>query len=75
MKDLVNMTDKAYCKRDVLLMEGKVVNALNFNFTIPTSLTFFERYWRLENMENTPRLLALYILYLSLVEYKMIKYS
>ena len=47
LRDFVYVTDKAYSKREILEMEGKMLNALNFNITVSSSYLFLERFVRL----------------------------
>ena len=74
LKDFIHITDSTYSKKELLHLEGKVVQALNFNFTLPSALTFFERFWRVKEMQDKPRYLAMYLLDLTLLDFKMIKY-
>jgi len=34
LKNFVYITDRAYTKEEILNMEGNIIQALNFNFTI-----------------------------------------
>ena len=47
LKHLIRVTDNAINKKDVLEMEFKILNALEFNATFPTILRFMERYARI----------------------------
>ena len=47
LKHLIRVTDNAINKKDVLEMEFKILNALEFNVTFPTILRFMERYARI----------------------------
>jgi G2/mitotic-specific cyclin-B, other len=75
LKDFVELTQKAYSKTEVLTMEGNIVNSLKFNLTVPSSLRFLERYSRVEKLDKRSFFLAQYLLELSLVEYKFVKFS
>ena len=44
IKNFVYITDRAYTKEDILRMEGKIISALEFNFTVVSVLRFYERY-------------------------------
>ncbi|KAI0567813.1 Cyclin [Gracilaria domingensis] len=41
--DFVYISDKAYTKDEILSMEAFILNALNFDVTVPSSLTFMRR--------------------------------
>ncbi len=58
-------------------MEGKIINALEFNLTVASSLRFLERYARIFNYtENDKEFwLSRYLLELSMLDYKFVKYS
>ena len=75
IKDFVYVTDNAYTKEDILYMEGIILGSLDFNLTFTSSFRFMERYAALGNFDEKMVLLARYLLEMSLVEYKMLKYS
>jgi cyclin B len=74
VKDFEYVTDKAYSREDILDMEGKIIAALNFNLTTPSSYRFLERYAKVAGFDEKAFQLARYLLELATVEYKMIKY-
>ncbi len=75
IKDFVYVTDKAYTKEDILFMEGTILCGLDFNLTFTSSFRFLERYAALSNFDEKMVMLARFLLEMSLVEYKMLKYS
>lgn len=75
IKDFVYVTDKAYTKEDIIFMEGNILSALDFNLTFTSSLRFMERYAHLCNFDEKTNFLTRYLLELSLIEYKMLRYS
>ena len=75
IKDFIYVTDKAYNKEEILEMEGKMLLALNFNLAATSSNRFLERYAKVHNIDEKALMLAKYLIELSLVEYKMLKYS
>lgn len=75
IKDFIYVTDKAYTKEDILFMEGSILSALDFNLTFTSSFRFLERYAFLSNFDEKMVMLARFLLELSLVEYKMLRYS
>jgi len=74
VKDFVYVTDKAYTREEILEMEGQIISTLQFNMTTPSCYRFLERYSRLINMDQKSFNLCRYMLELSLVEYKMLRY-
>ena len=42
IKDYVFITDNAYREEELVIMESDICKTLNFNFLIPTSLSFYE---------------------------------
>lgn len=74
-KDFVYVTDKAYSKPEIHEMEGKILSALEFNINSNSPLKFLERYSRLDSTGEKGIMLSKYIMELSLIDYKMLKYS
>ena len=75
LKDLVYVTDHAYVKDDVLIMENKMLKSLNFDITFPTQWSFLELYKKKLNLDNKTFFLAWFLMELGLINYKMIKYK
>ncbi|PHU14361.1 Cyclin-B2-1, partial [Capsicum chinense] len=44
VEDLILIPDKAYARKKVLEMENLIVNALQFNMTVPTTYVFMRRF-------------------------------
>ena len=74
IKEFEYVTDKAYAKEEIIDMEGKILSILNFNLVTASPYRFLERYGKLAGLEEKGMLLARYLLELTLVEYKMLKY-
>jgi hypothetical protein len=49
LKDLLDVSENKFTKAEVLIMETKILTALDFNFTLPSSLRFLERFRKLSN--------------------------
>jgi len=49
LKDLLSVSENKFTKTEVLKMESRILSALDFNFTSPSSLRFLERYRKLSN--------------------------
>lgn len=75
VKEFVYVTDKAYSREDVLKMEVCMLKALQFKICCPTAMHFLESYQNVNGCTDAHRDLAQYLLELSLMEYKMLKYT
>lgn len=75
IQDVVYVTDKAYTKDDVLRMEVSMLTVLDFKICRPTAVHFLDRYKVVNSCSEEHCDLASYLLELTLVEYKMVKYS
>jgi hypothetical protein len=74
VKDFVYIADNAYTSEQILSMEYNILKNLNFDVTTPSSMRFVDFLCKYCHSESTVRYLALYIVELSLVEYKLLKY-
>jgi transcription initiation factor TFIIIB Brf1 subunit/transcription initiation factor TFIIB len=75
VKDFVYITDNAYQKDDILAMERKMLHTLDFDITTSSAFRFLERYTKIGGLETFVVNLARYLMELSMVSYKMVKYS
>lgn len=77
IKDFIYVTDNTYSKSDILLMESSILSALTFDLTFSSSFLFLSRYNEIGMNEPNSRFMyfARYMLELSLLEYRMLKYS
>lgn len=75
LKDFVYVTDRAYKREDLLDMEGKIISALQFKLTVPTSLFFFERFAKVAKLSEKAAMLGRYILESSLLEFKTMRFN
>ena len=75
LKDFVYITDNAYVKSEVLDMESKMLNYLNFDITFPTQWSFLEIYRKKLNLDIKTFNLAWFLMELSLINYKMLKFK
>ncbi|XP_051140325.1 G2/mitotic-specific cyclin-2-like isoform X1 [Andrographis paniculata] len=72
--DLVFISDKAYTRKEVLEMEKMMLNALQFNMSVPTPYVFMRRFLKAAQSDKKLELVAFYLIELSLVEYEAVKY-
>jgi cyclin B len=75
LKDFVYITDKAYVKSDVLDMEYKMLSSLNFDVTFPTQWSFLEIFRKKLNINQKTFNLAWFLMELSLINSKMLKFK
>lgn len=75
VKDFVYITDNAYTKEEILQMERKMLQVLDFNIQITSSFRFLERYVKVAKTDMVILNLSRYLVELSLVNYKMLKYT
>mmetsp|Transcript_32361 Transcript_32361/g.58774 ORF Transcript_32361/g.58774 Transcript_32361/m.58774 type:complete len:472 (-) Transcript_32361:146-1561(-) len=74
ISDFVYVTDKTYTKEEVIKMEVLMLSALDFNVCRPTAVHFLERYQRINGCTEAHKDLVQYLLELTLIDYKMVKY-
>lgn len=75
VKDFVYITDNAYTKDEILAMERKILQTLDFNIQITSSYRFLERLAKIAKVDPLIFNLSRYLLELSLVNYKMLRYT
>jgi transcription initiation factor TFIIIB Brf1 subunit/transcription initiation factor TFIIB len=75
VKDFVYITDNAYQKDDILAMERKMLHTLDFDLTTSSPFRFLERYTKIGGLDTFIVNLSRYLMELSLVNYKMVKYT
>ncbi|KAL3830507.1 hypothetical protein ACJIZ3_019309 [Penstemon smallii] len=74
VEDLILISDKAYCREEVLHMEKLIVNTLQFNLSVPTPYVFMRRFLKAAQSDKKLELLSHFIIELCLVEYEMLKF-
>jgi cyclin B len=75
VKDFVYITDNAYQKEEILEMERKMLSTLDFNIQTTSSFRFLERYSKVAKADPLIFNLSRYLIELSLVDYRMLKYT
>jgi G2/mitotic-specific cyclin-B, other len=73
LRDLILLTDKAYTKDQAIVMEREILKTLDYNITMPSSWRFFEKMCK--NLTEEEKSMGQYLLELSLIDEKMIKFS
>ncbi|CAJ2635906.1 unnamed protein product [Trifolium pratense] len=74
VSDLIHISDKAYTRKDVLDMEKLMLNALQYNMSLPTVYVFMRRFLKAAQADKKLERVAFFLVELSLVEYEMLKF-
>ncbi|XP_075516746.1 cyclin-B2-3-like [Primulina tabacum] len=74
VEDLILISDRAYCRKEVLDMEKLMVNTLKFNLSVPTPYVFMRRFLKAAKSDKTLELLSFFTIELCLVESEMLKF-
>lgn len=74
VRDFVYITDKAYSKEEILIMEQSILETLDFNVCTPSAYRFLERFTKVVNADAPLFNLSRYLIELPLIEYRMLKY-
>ncbi|PHT38307.1 Cyclin-B2-3 [Capsicum baccatum] len=74
VEDLILISDKAYARKKVLEMEKLMVNALQFNITVPTTYVFMWRFLKASQSDKKVELVSFFLIELCLVEYEMLRF-
>jgi len=72
VKDFVYITDSAYTEKDILRMELRILEVLNFELGRPLPLHFLRRASKAGGVEASTHTLAKYAMELSLTDYTMV---
>ena len=75
LEDFIDITDKAYTKKQLLNMEMLVLQTLNFDFLFPTSEEFYSILSKIFRFNKMQHHLGEYFIDSSLVDYNMLKYK
>lgn len=75
LKDFLFVAENIYTREEVLRAEGIFLSTIGFNLTFTSALAFFERYCQVHEAEKKTEMLGIYLLVLSLLEYKMLRYK
>jgi cyclin B len=75
LTELIDITDGAYVKDELIEMESHVLKVLNFNILSPTANDFYNIIAKAFNFDKKQYFFGKYFLESSLIDYQMIKYS
>ncbi|KAD5960229.1 hypothetical protein E3N88_11701 [Mikania micrantha] len=73
--DFIVISDKAYTRSEVLVMEKEMMNTLQFNLSVPTQYVFIKRFLKAAQSYKELELLSFYLIDMCLVEYEMLRFS
>jgi hypothetical protein len=71
----IEVTDGAYTKEEMIIMENEILKQLNFNIIFPTSNDFYNILSKLYNFNKKQYFLGKYFIESALIDYHMIKFS
>jgi hypothetical protein len=74
VRDCVYITDRAYTRQDVLDMEQKIVNTLQFKLTVPTAYPFLVRYLQVTKASELTGAAATYYMERTLQDYDFVQH-
>ncbi|KAF3624974.1 Cyclin-B2-4 [Capsicum annuum] len=74
VEDLILISNKAYSRKEVLEMEKLMVNALQFNMTVPTTYVFMRQFFKASQSDKKVELASFFFIELCLVEYEMLRF-
>ncbi|KAM3290425.1 hypothetical protein P3S67_018714 [Capsicum chacoense] len=74
VEDLILIYDKAYARKEALEMEKLMVNALQFNMTVPTTYVFMRQFLKASQSDKKVDLVSFFFIELCLVEYAMLRF-
>ncbi|XP_078163360.1 cyclin-B2-1-like isoform X2 [Carex rostrata] len=72
--DLVQISDHAYTREEILNMEWLIVKTLQFNMSVPTPYVFMKRFLQAAQSDKQMDLLSYFLMELCLVDYNMLRY-
>ncbi|XP_052197068.1 G2/mitotic-specific cyclin-2-like [Diospyros lotus] len=72
--DLIFISDKAYSRKELLEMERLMLNALQYNMSVPTPYVFMRRYLKAAESDKKLETLSFFLVELCLVEYEMLRF-
>ncbi len=73
--EFVGITDSAYTKIQLLSMELEILNVLEYNFTNPSPLKFYEIIAQAFKFNKTEFMFGRYFLELALIDYKISRFN
>ncbi|KAL8479761.1 hypothetical protein ACS0TY_026627 [Phlomoides rotata] len=68
--DLIQISDRAYSRQEVIDMEKLIVNILQFNLSLPTPYIFMRHFLKAAQSDKKLELLSYFLIELCLVEYE-----
>jgi len=75
LHDWVYITDNAYTKEDILVMECTMLTTLGFHIMVPTAAHFFDILQKANDCDAVHREIAQYMMELGLLDMRMLQYT
>ena len=75
VRDFVYITDNAYTKEEILEMERRMLQTLDFNIQTTSAYRFLERFCKIAKVDSLIFNLSRYLIELSLLNCKMLRFS
>ncbi|EYU18599.1 hypothetical protein ABFS82_10G151400 [Erythranthe guttata] len=73
--ELVNISDKTYSHRQILVMEKNILGELEWNFTVPTPYVFLARFIKASLTDSNVENFVYYLAELGMMNYETLMYS
>lgn len=75
VRDFIFITDKAYTREQILNQENDMLKTLDFSVTISSAYRFLERYAKISDSDDLIVHYARYLIELTLIDVKMLKWK
>ena len=73
LDEMIKQMKKPCTREDILLLETKILNALKFDLTVPTSFRFLERFSRISPKYNSAMDFGEFVIELANYDYEIIQ--
>lgn len=74
LSDLVYISDRAYTKDEILMMECSMLTTLSFRIMVPTAAHFFDVFQKANECDAVHRSIGQYLLELGLLDVRMLQF-
>jgi len=74
LTDFCYITDNTYEREELIAMERKVLDVLDFELSVPTTWMFLMRFLRVAEADRTTEYFGMYLAELSLLEYGLLQF-
>jgi len=74
LQEFCYITDNTYEREDLILMERRVLDVLDFELSVPTTWMFLTRFLRVAEADRQTEYLGMYLAELSLLDYGLLQF-